>query len=277
MTRTNYSGKLNKIMEGQPVGVLASIANRKVRVAAWGSRPRPSAKLRKIMSDFRKKLPIELDYTFMCHIMYRYSKETRLYIVPKNYPGATKIEQKETYWLPEKHAIVQDTYVAYHSDHSLKDFNWKPDTDMSKAMARYGFECLNIDSKKLKAVTKSELVKSGIIPELHPSKDDEDITKEFATKPREFWRFKKRWDRSFEEFTEWDDNAEVLIFHFSVHRFSPELPIYDWYIRDHLLQQEREKAIQLSPQPEKVARKKKSNKKKTVVKKAVNKKTAKKK
>lgn len=216
----------------------------------------------------------------MCYIMHRYSKEARLVIVPTKYPGANKIKAKETYWLPEKHAIVHGDYLVYWHDYIARDdFDWKPSTDMTKAQARYGLECHKIDKKRLKAVNKSELLKSGISSEAFPSKDDEGITKDFETRPREFWRFRKRWAREFEDYAEWDDTTEVLIFHFEVHRFKPEMIAFDWHIEERLNYQKREREFQkrMAKQAEKDAEDEKSGRKKRKKKKSGSKKKTKKK
>jgi len=218
------------------------------------------------MTDFRKKLPIELDHTFACYISYRYSKESHLFIVPKKYSGVSKVEEKETYWLSEEHAIVNDDFIVYRNDYiSRDDFDWKPASDMRKGVARYGVECHKIDTKKLKAVTKSEIIKSGVPNESFFSKDDEGITSDFENRPREFWRFKKRWEEQFGSEVEWDDGAEVLIFHFQIHRFDPELPVFDWSIEEKLNQKKREMERQAifekEAENEKKGRKKKTNKK----------------
>ena len=224
------------------------------------------------MTTFRKKLPIEVDHKFMCYIAHRFSREERLFIVPEKYPGANKIAEKETYWLSEKYAIINDSFIAYQSDYiSRDDFDWKPADTMVKSQARYGFECCKIENKKLKAVTKSELLKSGVASEAFPSQDDEGIPKEFASRPKEFWRFRKRWESLFEDFQEWDDKTEVLIFHFQVHRFKPELPIYNWHVQERLNYQTREQEFKIrmaeesekGTEDEKNGRKKKKTARKT--------------
>lgn len=228
------------------------------------------------MSTFRKKLPIELDHDFMCHILYRFSKEPRLYIVPKKLSGASNIKKGETYWLPEQYALINDEYIAYHSDYGTKkELDWIPANDMTKNMARYGLECHKIDKKKLKTVNKTELVKSGVTSEAFYCKDDEGITSEFETRPKEFWRFRKRWEREFEQQVEWDDTTEVLIFHFEVHRFKPEMTVYDWHIEKRLNHEKRE--IEYKARLEKQAEEPKAKKKKRKKKKKVNTKKTKKK
>jgi len=222
------------------------------------------------MTEFQKKLPIEFDHAFMCHIKYRYSTESRLFIIPKKIKGASQIDKNETYWLPEEHAIVADKYMAYRDDYLHRnDFDWKPARDMLKAQARYGIECHKIETKKLKAINKTELLKFGITSEVFPSKDDDGITGEFEKRPREFWRFRQRWKKQFEDHVEWDDSTEVFIFHFGIHRLKPELKEFDWHIEERLNYQRKE------AEDEKMTEKRRKNK--SGSKKKVNKKATKKK
>lgn len=196
----------------------------------------------------------------MAFIKYRYSDDPRIFICPLNYLGSKKLLEGETYWLPEKYSIVHDQYVVYYHDHPNKDFVWKD--DMTSKQARYLLECKKIQKKTIKGLNKTELIKSGILPEIHPSKDDKGILEEFKKKPIEFWRFRKRWARDFEECSDWSEDVEVLVIEFVVKRANPILPEYDWSVREKLIESEYSKQAFHASTKEGVTRKRKRSRKK---------------
>lgn len=213
---------------------------------------------------------MELDSTFFNYIKYRYGIGEVLFIVPKNFPGASSIKRGETYWVREDFTIIETEYIAYQHDYSSRDdLDWRPASEITKDLSRYGIECIKIEKKKLSNVNKTELIKSGVLSGDFEHRDDNGLTNEFKTRPIEFWRFQKRLSGMIENF-EWNNKTDMFVFHFKVHPFKPTHKIYDWMVEEKLNYKKQEKEIErrLREQSEKEAESpKKKRKKKTGVKK----------
>jgi hypothetical protein len=147
-----------------------------------------------------------------------------------------------------------------------EDLDWKPANEISKDLSRYGIECTKIETKKLSNVKKNELLASGVLSGVFDHKDDVGIEKEFKTRPIEFWRFKVRLEKMWDSF-EWDNKAEMLVFHFKIHLFKPSKKVYDWMAEEKLKQQRNEAELEIrlkKQQSEKNTENKKKKRKKKV-------------
>lgn len=190
------------------------------------------SKIKETLPNPSKKLPIEASDRFLKHIKYRYGVSPRLMLEPVGKKKKPSLEKDVVYWVPETYRLVtvNNKTIQYFSDgYTSEKPKWIEASKMKKGYARYAFECVGIDKKKLKNLGKTEVMNTGVFAERIPQPEDALVTDDFKKKPIEIWRFANAWDKTHEEGERWEDNPEVFLYGVVVHRLVPEYSNY----RDH--------------------------------------------
>jgi len=196
------------------------------------------------MSD-AMKLPVGVDELFLKSIRYRYGTAPRNIIELKGKKKTPSLEKGVTYWVPETYRIVRSgerKLIQYKSDSYKNQEKWVDDRKMKKAYARYHFECVGVETKKLNKLGKKDVILNGTFPEriIIKGEDPSTMPGKFKTKSYEIWRFATKWDEDAPEGSKWDDNPEIFVYNVVVHRVKPE---YDNYYDHHWTENEINKDI----------------------------------
>jgi len=180
--------------------------------------------------DSNNKLTVEVPYRFFKFIRYRFGNTPRIILEPVGKKKKPSLEKDVSYWVPEKYRIVQNDNtktIQYYTDfYKARDPKWIEASKMKKAYARYAFECVAINTKKLKTIGKKEAINTGIFNESIPQKIDSKMPDDFKKKSLEIWRFAHEWNSSCKEGQKWIDNPEVYMYSVVIHRLEPKYEDY---------------------------------------------------
>lgn len=172
-----------------------------------------------------KKCPLDILGQRPISFIATYTTSSIFHIELKGKSKKPKLEEDEEYWIPERYRIVNEC-IQYFGDYPYKMENpkWIEASKMKQDFSRYWIEVKSVKEQKLQDLDKKQAIKFGIPPRTLPYYGISEKPKQFR-KSEELWRLKEFFNKHYDGDT-WDDNVDVWLYEYVLHRVKPKYPNY---------------------------------------------------